>query len=110
MSLTSELIISLVDRVSGSAKGVALKGLVPAEKRLGSRGMSKRVDGLAGIHERARAAAKSLKFLDLRKLHHLAARRSEATDYLAFDPWTSEDERRRSAELFVEMVTSWRRR
>lgn len=111
-SLTSQLVLSLIDRVSGPAKGVgpALKGVAAVEKNLGSGGKSKRFDGLAGSLERAQNAAKGLEFVDLRKLHHLAARKSEAADYLAFRPWTPEEERRRSAELFDETVASWRRR
>ncbi|ACI92726.1 hypothetical protein OCAR_5595 [Afipia carboxidovorans OM5] len=68
-SLTSSLIISLIDRVSGPAKGVgaALKGVAAAEKKLGSGGTSKKFDGLAGSLERAQKAAKGLEFVDLRK-------------------------------------------
>ncbi|MBY0382780.1 MAG: hypothetical protein K2W78_12785 [Xanthobacteraceae bacterium] len=67
-SLTSQLIISLIDRVSGPAKGVgiALRGVSDAEKKLASGG-GKGVDNLASSLERAQKSAKAFKNIDIAK-------------------------------------------
>ncbi len=61
-SLTSQLIISLIDKVSGPAKGAAaaLKGVAAAEKKLASAANAKGVDNLAKSMQRTAAAAKAL--------------------------------------------------
>lgn len=60
-SLTSELIVSLIDKVSGPAKGAAaaLNGVAKAEKTLASGG-AKGVDNLASNLERVAKSAKGL--------------------------------------------------
>lgn len=61
-SLTSQLIISLVDKVSGPAKGAAaaLKTVAAAEKAVASGG-TKNVDGLASSLDRVSKASAKLK-------------------------------------------------
>src|SRR5687768_2778637 len=60
-SLTSQLIISLIDKVSGPAKGAAaaLKSVAAAEKALASAGSGKGVDNLAKSLKNAATSAKA---------------------------------------------------
>lgn len=68
-TLTSSLIVSLIDRVSGPAKGVgaALKGVAAAEKKLVSAGAVKGAKDLTQSLERMKTAAKGLNFYDVTK-------------------------------------------
>jgi hypothetical protein len=61
-SLTSQLIVSLLDRVSHPAKEMvgALKSVTDAEKKLAAAGNAKGVDGLATSMRKAATAAKAL--------------------------------------------------